>query len=69
MSVASFETSCAPATSTLVFSAGTGRNLENVAPDMVDRLEFEGAGLALRIAFFDVEAGRQPQVGLDVGAP
>ena len=45
------------------------RNLEDVAPDVVDGLELEGAGDALGVALFDVEGGGQPEVGLDVGAP
>ena len=49
---------------------GVGRgNLEDVAPDVVDGLELEGAGDALGIALFDVEGGGEPEVGLDVGAP
>ncbi len=36
---------------------------------MVDGLELEGAGDALRVALLDVEGGGEPEVGLDVGAP
>src|ERR1700682_268906 len=36
---------------------------------MVDGLELERAGDAVRVALFDVEGGGEPQVGLDVGAP
>ncbi len=45
------------------------RNLQNIAPDVIDRLELQGAGDALGIALFHVEGGRQPEVGLHVRAP
>src|SRR5216684_2158392 len=45
------------------------RNLQDIAPDMIDRFELEGAGNALWVALFDVERGREPEVRLNVGAP
>ncbi len=44
-------------------------NLEDVAPDMIDGLELEGAGDALRIALFNIEGGGQPHIRLHIGAP
>ncbi len=46
-----------------------GGNLEGIAPDVVNRLELEGAGGAVGVALFDIEGGGEPDVGLDVGAP
>ena len=59
----------APTTSSEVFSASLGGNLEDVAPDVVDGLELQGAGDALGVALLNVERGGEPEVGLDVGAP
>ena len=44
-------------------------NLEDVAPDVVDGLELEGAGDALGVALLNIEGGGEPEIGLDVGAP
>src|ERR1700723_3450308 len=45
------------------------RNLQQIAPDMINGFELEGAGDALRVTLFNVERGRQPEVRLNVGAP
>src|SRR5258705_8140176 len=36
---------------------------------MVNRFELEGARDALRVTLFNVERGREPEIGLNVGAP
>ena len=45
------------------------RNLEDIAPDVIDGLECEGSGDALGVAFLNIERGRKPEIGLDVRAP
>ena len=45
------------------------RDLQHIAPDVVDRFELQSARGALRVALFYVEGGRQPEVRLYVRAP